>query len=227
MMGKCWVRSEEHTSELQSLTNLVCRLLLEKKAKDKKTDLTESNQIEYKIPSIELLDEPKSVETQVLEDELRECSEKLIKTLSDFGITATMDSINPGPVITRYDIVLAPGTKVNSITNLSNDIALAMKTESIRVLAPIPGKSAVGIEIPNPKQAVVGIKDIIVSDKFKSSKSLLTFAFGKTTSGEPFCDDLAPMPHLLIAGATGSGKSVCINSVILSFLFRAKPDELK
>ncbi|OGS43236.1 MAG: hypothetical protein A2539_00100 [Elusimicrobia bacterium RIFOXYD2_FULL_34_15] len=198
-------------------------------AKDRKLDTAaaETNQVKYELPSVNLLDEPKNVETSVLEDELRECSEKLIKTLLDFGITATMDSINPGPVITRYDIVLSPGTKVNSIINLSNDIALAMKTESIRVLAPIPGKAAVGIEIPNPKQAIVGIKDIISSEKFKASKSLLTFAFGKTTSGEPFSDDLAPMPHLLIAGATGSGKSVCINSIIMSFLFRAKPDELK
>jgi len=162
-----------------------------------------------------------------VEDELRGCADKLIKTLADFNISATIDSINPGPVITRYDIILAPGTKVNSIINLSNDIALTMKTESIRVLAPIPGKSAVGIEIPNPKQAIVGIKDIITSKKFTESKSLLNFALGKTTAGEPFCDDLAPMPHLLIAGSTGSGKSVCINSIIMSLLFRAKPDELK
>ncbi|PIU83599.1 MAG: hypothetical protein COS68_03210 [Elusimicrobia bacterium CG06_land_8_20_14_3_00_38_11] len=102
-----------------------------------------------------------------------------------------------------------------------------MKTESIRVLAPIPGKSAVGIEIPNLKQAIVGLKDIITSKKFTESTSLLNFAIGKTTAGEPFCDDLAPMPHLLIAGATGSGKSVCINSIIMSLLFRARPDELK
>ncbi|PKM92586.1 MAG: hypothetical protein CVU80_02575, partial [Elusimicrobia bacterium HGW-Elusimicrobia-4] len=181
----------------------------------------------YELPSPELLDEPKKVELQIVEDELRACADKLIKALADFDISATIDSINPGPVITRYDIILAPGTKVNSITNLSNDIALAMKTESIRVLAPIPGKSAVGIEIPNPKQAIVGIKDIITSKKFMESKSLLNFAIGKTTAGEPFCDDLAPMPHLLIAGSTGSGKSVCINSIIMSLLFRAKPDELK
>jgi len=181
----------------------------------------------YELPSPELLDEPKKVATRIVEDELKECSDKLIKTLSDFGITAATESINSGPVITRYDIELAPGTKVHSIINLSNDIALAMKTESIRVLAPIPGKSAVGIEIPNPKQAIVGIKDIITSKKFMESKSLLTFTLGKTTAGEPFCDDLAPMPHLLIAGSTGSGKSVCINSIIISLLFRAKPDELK
>ncbi|MFH0947952.1 MAG: DNA translocase FtsK 4TM domain-containing protein [Elusimicrobiota bacterium] len=188
---------------------------------------TKEKKMEYELPSPELLDEPKKVETQVVEDELRACADKLIKTLADFDISATIDSINPGPVITRYDIFLAPGTKVSSIINLSNDIALAMKTESIRVLAPIPGKSAVGIEIPNPKQTIVGIKDIITSKKFAESKALLTFALGKTTAGEPFCGDLVPMPHLLIAGATGSGKSVCINSIIISLLFRARPDELK
>ncbi len=197
------------------------------KEKKRESSKPQENTAKYELPSPELLDEPKKVETQVVEDELRGCADKLIKTLADFDISATIDSINPGPVITRYDIILAPGTKVNSIINLSNDIALTMKTESIRVLAPIPGKSAVGIEIPNPKQAIVGIKDIITSKKFTESKSLLNFAIGKTTAGEPFCDDLAPMPHLLIAGSTGSGKSVCINSIIMSLLFRAKPDELK
>ncbi|MDD5687675.1 MAG: DNA translocase FtsK 4TM domain-containing protein [Elusimicrobia bacterium] len=186
-----------------------------------------NEQLKYELPPLDLLDESKAVETHVVEDELRECAEKLIKTLADFNITATVEAINPGPSITRYDIVLAPGTKVSSITNLSNDISLSMKTESIRVLAPIPGKSAVGIEIPNPKQAIVGLKEILKSKKFIESKSLLTFALGKTTSGEPFCDDLAPMPHLLIAGATGSGKSVCINSIIMSLICRTKPDELK
>ncbi|MFH1541047.1 MAG: DNA translocase FtsK 4TM domain-containing protein [Elusimicrobiota bacterium] len=196
----------------------------ERKIETVKSQTTISN---YELPSPGLLDEPKKIETQILEDELHVCASKLIKTLADFNICATIDSINPGPVITRYDIVLAPGVKVNSITNLSNDIALAMKAEAIRVLAPIPGKSAVGVEIPNPKQAIVGIKDVITSKKFRESKSLLTFAIGKTTSGEPFCDDLISMPHILIAGATGSGKSVCINSMIMSLLFRARPDELK
>lgn len=201
--------------------------VLQTKEKKRESSKPQENTANYELPSPELLDEPKKVETQLVEDELRSYADKLIKTLADFGISATIDSINPGPVITRYDIILAPGTKVNSIINLSNDIALTMKTESIRVLAPIPGKSAVGIEIPNPKQALVGIKDIITSKKFTESKSLLNFAIGKTTAGEPFCDDLAPMPHLLIAGSTGSGKSVCINSIIMSLLFRAKPDELK
>ncbi|MEW6556258.1 MAG: DNA translocase FtsK 4TM domain-containing protein [Elusimicrobiota bacterium] len=182
---------------------------------------------QYELPSYELLDEPEKVETQIAENNLRSCADKLIKTLADFDISAKIESINPGPVITRYDIELAPGTKVNSIENLSKDISLAMKAESIRVLAPIPGKSAVGIEIPNPNQAIVGLKDVITSQKFRNSKSLLTFALGKTTAGEPFVDDLSPMPHILIAGATGSGKSVCLNSIVMSLLFKAKPDELK
>lgn len=188
---------------------------------------TDTKQLKYELPGVEMLDKPQKAETQLTEDELRGCAEKLIKTLADFNISATIESINPGPVITRYDITLAPGTKVSSILNRSSDIALQMKAVAIRVLAPIPGKAAVGIEIPNPKQVIVGLRDVIVSPKFTEPKSLLMFALGKTTSGEPFCDDLAPMPHLLIAGATGSGKSVCIHSIIMSMLFRAKPDELK
>lgn len=221
------IKLPKESKIIKEKPKVISEQISQTKEKKRESSKPRDTVVKYELPSPELLDEPKKVETQLVEDELRGCADKLIKTLADFDISATIDSINPGPVITRYDIILAPGTKVHSIINLSNDIALTMKTESIRVLAPIPGKSAVGIEIPNLKQAIVGLKDIITSKKFTESTSLLNFAIGKTTAGEPFCDDLAPMPHLLIAGATGSGKSVCINSIIMSLLFRARPDELK
>jgi len=221
------IKSPKESKIIKEKPKVISEQISQTKEKKRESSKPRDTVVKYELPSPELLDEPKKVETQLVEDELRGCADKLIKTLADFDISATIDSINPGPVLTRYDIILAPGTKVHSIINLSNDIALTMKTESIRVLAPIPGKSAVGIEIPNLKQAIVGLKDIITSKKFTESTSLLNFAIGKTTAGEPFCDDLAPMPHLLIAGATGSGKSVCINSIIMSLLFRARPDELK
>ncbi|OQA91573.1 MAG: DNA translocase SpoIIIE [Elusimicrobia bacterium ADurb.Bin231] len=185
------------------------------------------SQAEYILPSINLLDEPKTLKAETVEKDLRDCAEKLIATLESFNISASVDSINPGPVITRYDIVPAPGIKVSSILNLSNDISLAMKTSSIRVLAPIPGKSAVGIEIPNPNPATVSLKEILNTRDFVEAKSLLTFAFGKTVPGEPFCDNLVSMPHLLIAGTTGSGKSICLHSIIMSIIMKAKPDEVK
>jgi len=221
------IKLPKESKIIKEKPKVISEQISQTKEKKRESSKPRDTVVKYELPSPELLDEPKKVETQLVEDELRGCADKLIKTLADFDISATIDSINPGPVLTRYDIILAPGTKVHSIINLSNDIALTMKTESIRVLAPIPGKSAVGIEIPNLKQAIVGLKDIITSKKFTESTSLLNFAIGKTTAGEPFCDDLAPMPHLLIAGATGSGKSVCINSIIMSLLFRARPDELK
>jgi len=221
------IKPPKESKIIKEKPKVISEQISQTKEKKRESSKPRDTVVKYELPSPELLDEPKKVETQLVEDELRGCADKLIKTLADFDISATIDSINPGPVLTRYDIILAPGTKVHSIINLSNDIALTMKTESIRVLAPIPGKSAVGIEIPNLKQAIVGLKDIITSKKFTESTSLLNFAIGKTTAGEPFCDDLAPMPHLLIAGATGSGKSVCINSIIMSLLFRARPDELK
>lgn len=181
----------------------------------------------YQLPPLDLLNEPADIEADLREEDLREEAKLLEKTLSDFNIQAKIVEINPGPTITRYDLQPAPGVKIQSIVSLADDIALTMKAGSVRVLAPVPGKSVVGVEIPNPKISIVALKEIIVSSEFQQSPSRLTVALGKTTAGEPYVADLGPMPHLLIAGATGSGKSVCIHSIIVSMLYKSTPEEIK
>ncbi|HCJ67449.1 MAG TPA: cell division protein FtsK, partial [Elusimicrobia bacterium] len=201
-------------------------LPLEKTAK-KHMPVVEKKEQEYIFPSLDLLNEPEIMEANLREEDLREKAKLLEKTLNDFNIDAKIIEINPGPTITRYDLQPAPGVKIQSIVNLSDDIALAMQASSVRVLAPVPDKAAVGIEIPNPKISIVALKEIIASEEFRKADSKLTFALGKTTAGEPYITDLAPMPHLLIAGATGSGKSVCIHSIITSIIYKATPEEVK
>ncbi len=181
----------------------------------------------YTLPTIDLLEDYENTQLKIREENVESRAQFLIQTLQNFGIETRVVEINPGPVVTRYDLQPAPGVKIQSIVSLSNDIALAMQAQSIHVIAPIPGKAAVGIEIPNQKAQVVGIREIILSSKFQQSLSKLTFVLGKTTSGESFIADIAPMPHLLIAGSTGSGKSVCLHTIISSILFRARPDEVK
>ena len=186
----------------------------------------DSKSFDYKFPSPSLLraDETKSFHTD--KDELLRRAELLRSTLSDFGISAEVKDIIPGPVVTRYDLILAPGIKIQSVTNITENISLTMRTPSIRVV-PIPEKAAVGVEVPNPDSVIVGLRGIVEHPSFVNSKSILTLALGKTTDGEGYVADLASMPHLLIAGATGSGKSVGIHTIILSILFRARPDEVK
>ncbi|PIR16124.1 MAG: cell division protein FtsK, partial [Elusimicrobia bacterium CG11_big_fil_rev_8_21_14_0_20_64_6] len=151
----------------------------------------------------------------------------LERTLKSFGIDAHVSGYSPGPVITRYEISPAPGVKVSSIVALENDIALAMRAKGIRIVAPIPGKAAVGIELPNPRQAAVVLREILQSEAIPASAPLLSFGLGLSASGEPVAADIAKMPHVLVAGATGSGKSVLIHSMVMSILFRARPDEVK
>ncbi|MEK7389502.1 MAG: DNA translocase FtsK 4TM domain-containing protein [Elusimicrobiota bacterium] len=151
----------------------------------------------------------------------------LERTLKSFNIDARVCGYSPGPVITRYEISPAPGVKVSSIVALENDIALAMRAKGIRIIAPIPGKAAVGIEIPNPRQAAVVLREILQSSAIPTSAPLLTFGLGLSASGEPVSADIAKMPHVLVAGATGSGKSVLIHAMVMSILFRARPDEVK
>lgn len=181
---------------------------------------------EYKLPPIDFLSYDKENGIKIGNDEHIRNAELLTKTLADFSIESTVKEIIPGPVVTRYDIELAPGIKIQSVAALSENIALAMKSPSIRVV-PVPEKSAVGIEVPNSQSCTVGLKSILSNPLFQNSKSILTLALGKTTNGSPYIADLMPMPHLLIAGATGSGKSVCLHSLILSILYKAKPDEVK
>ncbi|MBD3272448.1 MAG: hypothetical protein GF384_07945, partial [Elusimicrobia bacterium] len=181
----------------------------------------------WQLPPIELLNENKGKDEIHQEDELVSRAAQLENALTNFNIQAKVTDINPGPIITRYDLRLAPGVKVGSIISLSNDLALAMKSSSIRIVAPIPGKAAVGVEIPNSNLALVSLRDILASDQFRSLDSKLALGLGKTTDGAVYCADLAAMPHLLIAGATGSGKSVCIHSIILSLLYKATPKDVK
>lgn len=181
----------------------------------------------YKAPSPTLLDEPPDEQAGPSKEELLRNAERLKKSLLDFGVEGRIAQVSPGPVITRYEVAPAAGVKVGRISALDKDLALVMKARRVRIQAPIPGKGAVGIEIPNANPAVVYLQEILESEAFQDQRFRLTLALGKTISGEPFCSDLTRMPHLLIAGATGSGKSVCINVLISSLLFRHAPEQLR
>ena len=147
----------------------------------------------------------------------------LEKKLKDYGIEGKVVEVRPGPVITMYEFEPAPGIKVSRIANLADDLAMALSAVSIRIIAPIPGKAVVGIEVPNKVRQTVYLREIIESEVFASSKNMLTLSLGKTIAGEPFVADLTKMPHLLVAGSTGSGKSVSLNTMIISILFKATP----
>jgi DNA segregation ATPase FtsK/SpoIIIE, S-DNA-T family len=182
---------------------------------------------EYILPSLDLLYDPPPQESEKrIKEDMLEDSKKLEETLTSFGIEAHVVEVNRGPVVTRYELQPAPGVKISSITGLSNDIALVMRATHVRIAA-IPGKAAVGIEIPNRTASAVYLREILSSDAFTQNPSKLAMALGKTIAGEPFVTDLARMPHLLVAGTTGSGKSVCVNSMIASILYRATPEEVK
>lgn len=161
------------------------------------------------------------------EEDLLANAQLLEKTLLDFGVQGKVVEIHPGPIITRFDFTPAPGIKVQAVASLANDIAMAMSAFSVRILAPIPGKSAVGVEIPNPKRAIVRLREIFESEPFLNHKSRLALGLGKDAEGRPYVADLAGAPHMLIGGSTGSGKSVCIHSIIMSILLRASPQEVK
>lgn len=184
---------------------------------------------DYKLPSLELLSLPSDARKRgkPTEEEIASAVADLERTLKSFEIDARVTGYSPGPVITRYEVSPAPGVKVSSIVALENDIALAMRAKGIRIIAPIPGKAAVGIEIPNPRQAAVVLREILQSEAVPANAPLLSFGLGLSASGEPVAADIAKMPHVLVAGATGSGKSVLIHSMVMSILFRARPDEVK
>jgi DNA segregation ATPase FtsK/SpoIIIE, S-DNA-T family len=180
-------------------------------------------------PPLSLLHEPVHEEPSASDAELDEIAKALRDTLNTFGIEIIANSIEkyPGPVITRFEFKPAPGVKINQIVNLADDLALALKASRIRIIAPVPGKSAVGVEIPNRKPQKVFIKEILTSEAYQRGRYKLPLALGKNTAGKPFVVDLARMPHLLIAGATGSGKSVCLNVVITSLIYRHTPKDLR
>ena len=181
----------------------------------------------YNLPQSNILSAPIEVGSKYSESELHEKSEELIHALETFGVKGKVRRINQGPVITLFEIEPDEGVRVNKFVNLSDDLSRVMKASKVRVIAPIPGTRFVGIEIPNDSPAIVYIKNIITSESYNDFKSKMTIALGKTTSGKAYSIELNKMPHLLVAGATGSGKSVCINSIIASILYKAKPDEVK
>ena len=181
----------------------------------------------YHYPPVQLLRPNNNNNDKSAMEELQHNSKKLIETLNSFGVNATITNICRGPSVTRYELQPAPGVKISKITNLSDDIALNLAANGVRIEAPIPGKAAVGIEVPNKVVSMVSMRELIDSDKFRGSKSKLTAVLGRDISGEIVVTDIAKMPHLLIAGTTGSGKSVCVNSILISILYKASPDEVK
>lgn len=207
--------------------------------KEKKTSLKEKNDDEFIplpqsldnenfiLPSINMLEKTKRSANTLSQKDINENIHILQKTLESFGVEGKVVQVSCGPTITRYEFQPAPGIKVSRIVNLADDIALSLAAAGVRIEAPIPGKAAIGIEVPNREIATVSLREVIESEEFQNSSSKLTVALGKDVAGKPTVTDLAKMPHLLIAGATGSGKSVCMNALITSILFKAKPSEVK
>ncbi len=182
---------------------------------------------EGELPPLALLDQVKRSETGYTKEALEAISRLVEIKLRDFGIDVEVDAVYPGPVVTLFELQLAPGLKVSRITNLSKDLARALSTTSVRVVEVIPGKSVIGLEIPNEQREMVYLSEVLKSEAYDKAKSPLTMALGKNIAGEPEVADLAKMPHVLIAGTTGAGKSVAINAMVLSILYKAKPEEVR
>ncbi len=204
----------------------------EKPAKDRPRGVQVSlfqkpDYVNYQPPPLDLLDHPDVSLAAVDRDLLLENAKALEQKLKDFGVEGRVTEVHPGPIITLFEYEPAPGVKVNRIVNLADDLALALKAMSVRIVAPIPGKPVVGIEVPNPVRQNVYLKEILGSETYRSNRWKLPLALGKDIAGKPVCTDLSRMPHLLIAGATGTGKSVCLHSLILSLLFRFSPQEVR
>ncbi len=203
------------------------KIKLEEENQIEKISLTHENTLNYKFPLIEFLNLPPKTSQGDITNELNTNGKLLIDTLLSFNVKAKIVDICRGPAITRYEIQPASGVKVSKITTLSDDIALNLAALGVRIEAPIPGKSAVGVEIPNRIVSTVTVREIIESKEFVDAKSSLTVSLGKDISGKPIVTDLGKMPHLLIAGSTGAGKSVCVNSFIVSILYKASPEDVK
>lgn len=197
------------------------------RAEVKRSEEQKPARADYVYPSTKLLEPPVDTEGSSAYQEMQNNATKLVETLNSFGVKASIVNICRGPSVTRYELQPAPGVKISKITNLADDIALNLAATAVRIEAPIPGKAAVGIEIPNKVTSVVTLRELVETDEFRNSKSKLNCVLGRDISGEIIMTDLAKMPHLLIAGTTGSGKSVCVNALLMSILFKATPDEVK
>ncbi len=209
--------SASSAEEIESSSNSLRESIEADKRKPKKP---------YKFPPLTLLKDAKKSGGDS-KDYLQEMAGKLQRTLGNFGVQANVTEVTLGPSVTRYELEIAEGTRVSKVVNLSDDIKLNMAVTDVRIEAPIPGKSAIGIEVPNKVKSMVGFKELVASKEFKNAKSKISFCVGKDISGSVIVGNIEKMPHLLIAGATGSGKSVCINTIIMSILYHAKPDEVK
>ncbi|MCX7818702.1 MAG: DNA translocase FtsK [Kiritimatiellae bacterium] len=181
----------------------------------------------WTLPTTDLLEPLPPDADRVIVDDLQRSQQTLIETLADFGIEARITNVETGPVVTRYELLPAPGVRVEKIVSLSNNIGLSLKAESVRVLAPVPGKGVIGIEVPNPKTSVVFLREVVESEAWRATTAALPLALGKDVGGRVLIADLADMPHLLIAGATGSGKTVCMNSLLTGLLMCRTPDQLR
>ncbi|MBI5423508.1 MAG: DNA translocase FtsK [Opitutae bacterium] len=195
--------------------------------KKAKIILPQTDDKNYEFPPLKILKEQVKLDAANSEEEHRQNAENLLRILGEFGVEVSLGEIHVGPVITRYEVVPAAGVRVEKISGLDKNIALGMRAQSVRILAPIPGKAAVGVEVPNQKPTPVGMREILESEDWAHAKAELPIALGKDVSGKPLVSDLTKMPHLLIAGATGSGKSVCINSIVASILYSKSPKDVR
>ncbi|HEY0968738.1 MAG TPA: DNA translocase FtsK [Opitutaceae bacterium] len=199
----------------------------EETKKAKVTVLPQTNDENYKFPPLTILKEQVRPSAENSEEEHSRNAQNLMRILSEFGVEVTLGEIHVGPVITRYEVAPAAGVRVEKIAGLDKNIALGMRAQSVRILAPIPGKAAVGVEVPNQHPTPVGMREILEAEDWVGAKAELPIALGKDVSGKPLISDLTKMPHLLIAGATGSGKSVCINSIVASILYSKSPKDVR
>ena len=190
-------------------------------------DPNEGDEVEHEVPPMDLLSEAAVRDRASMERQLDKLGHVLVEKLGTFNVSCELSGRTIGPVVTRFEVVPAPGVKVNRIANLDADLALAMKAKSIRIVAPIPGKGAVGVEIPNPTPEIVNLREILESKEFKTAKGDLPLALGKSLDGKPYVANLTKMPHVLIAGATGAGKSVCLNTIVTSLVYRHTPETLR
>jgi S-DNA-T family DNA segregation ATPase FtsK/SpoIIIE len=181
----------------------------------------------FQLPPVAFLEEPEHTPVSADDENLRMLSRLLEKKLEDFNVNGNVVAVSPGPVITTFEYAPAPGVKINKIVTLADDLALTLRATSVRIVAPIPGKAAIGIEIPNQERETVRFREVVVSPAYEKSRSKLTICLGKDIIGNPVVAELEKMPHLLIAGATGAGKSVALNTMICSFLYKATPDDAK
>lgn len=196
-------------------------------AEEGRLDFIKLHDGDYTLPSLDFLDFDDEREAGVDKDAMLELSAKLVQTLESYGIKGNVTAIRPGPVVTMYEFAPAPGTRLNKIVNLSDDLAMSLEAMKVRIVAPIPGKAAVGIEVPNKTTEMVYLKEIIADETFRDEKISLPMALGKDIEGAPVSIDLAKMPHLMVAGTTGSGKSVSVNSMITSMLYSCTPDQVR